>query len=62
MQVMPLTFLSVLLTLASCGGESACERYGRIGGAVAAAELGASAEQLRDATDAQAACFAEEAK
>ena len=61
-KVLPLALVLLSLALSGCGGESACERYGRIGAAADADNASASSEQVREATEAQAECFAEEAE
>jgi hypothetical protein len=56
----PLTLvLTAVLLLPACGGESACERYERIG-AAGDMDSGASPEEVREATEALAECMAEE--
>ncbi len=60
MRLLPAAVAVVLLTLGGCSGESACERYERIGAAADANNQSASPEQVAEAAEAQVECFAEE--
>jgi hypothetical protein len=52
--------LALALALVGCTEESACERYERIGAAADADNQSASPEEVREAAEAQAECFAEQ--
>lgn len=61
MRLLPLTLAAVSL-LPACGGESACERFERIGAAgdVAAGASQEEVREAREALEAMAECMAEE--
>ena len=60
MHLLPVALAAVLL-LPACSGESACDRYARIGSAGDMDDQSASPEDVREATEALAECMAEEA-
>ncbi len=55
-----LAAVALVVSLSGCG-ESACERYERIGGAADADNQSASQEEVGEAVEALAECMAEEA-
>lgn len=61
MKPLPVVVVAVLtLGALGCSGESACERYERIGAAADANAQSASPEEVREAAEAQVECFAEQ--
>ena len=61
MKPLPLVAVAVLtLTSVGCSGESACQRYERIGAAADVNNQSGSPEEVREAVEAQVECFAEQ--
>jgi outer membrane lipoprotein-sorting protein len=60
MRSMPLAAALLLVCVSGCTGESACERFERIGAAGDARNQSASADEVREAAEALAECMAEE--